>query len=159
MGVRENIELAKLHVEECWNKGNIDLIDEIYSQDFELRSLWPNPALPGRKGNRDGAKVALQRWLGSFPDMHFSMDHIVADEEKVITVHTCTATDSGGFMGRAPSNANFAINGILIHQISDGKITRIWTMFDMLGLLQAIGVAPKPPEEPPGEASPGDLKV
>lgn len=144
MGRQENIELAKRHVEECWNQGKIEVIDEIYSEDFVLRSLWPNPNLPGGQGDREGAKLALQRWLGSFPDMHFSTDHIVADDEKVITVHTCTATDSEGFMGRPPTNVNFAVNGILIHQMADGKITHIWTMFDMLGILQAVGVAPKP---------------
>jgi steroid delta-isomerase-like uncharacterized protein len=150
MGRDENIALVRRHIEEVWNQGKVEACDELYSDDFELRSLWPNPLLPGGKGDREGAKTALQRWLNAFPDMHFTIDHLIADDEKAVTIHTCSGHQSGDFLGRPPTNLPIEVHGILTHQLAGGKITHLWTMFDLLGALQQLGFAPKPGGPPPG---------
>jgi steroid delta-isomerase-like uncharacterized protein len=154
MSKEQNIEIATRHVEELWNKQNYDVIDELYSEDFVIQSLWPNPLLPGGQGDREGARKAAAGWLGTFPDMHFTLDHVVADDEKVITVSTCTATDTNGFLGAAPTGKPLEVTGILIHQIQDGKITRLWTMFDLFAGLLQTGKIPGPPPQGAGGPPP-----
>ena len=76
------------------------------------------------------------------PDMHFSIDHVVSDpgNNKVVTIHTCTGTDTGmGIMSRAPTGKSVSITGILVHEMRDGKICKLWTMFDLWAGMTQVG--------------------
>jgi steroid delta-isomerase-like uncharacterized protein len=153
MSANDNMELARYHVEELWNKHNFDVVDEIYTDDFVIRSLWLNPLLPGGQGDRAGAKTAAQAWAATFPDMKFTFEHVVADDEgKVVTVHTCSGTDTVGVLGRPPTGKHASITGILIHQMRDGKISNLWTMFDLWAVMVQLGHIPMGP--PPGAGGP-----
>ena len=153
MSAKENAELARYHVEELWNKHNFDVVDEIYTDDFVIRSMWPNPLLPGGQGDRAGAKEAAMRWVDVFPDMHFGWQHVVADEEgKVVTVHNCTGTDTAGVLMRPPTGKKVDVTGILVHQMRDGKISNLWTMFDLWACMIQLGHIPMGP--PPQAGGP-----
>lgn len=145
MSKEDNISLAQYHVDQLWNKGNIDVCDELYADEFVIESMWPNPLLPGGRGDKEGAKRAARRWLDVFPDMVVSFDDVVADETKAVTVHTCTGTNQGSFMGRPVTGKPVNIRALFIHEIEDGKITHLWTSIDLLGILQQLGFAPTPP--------------
>jgi steroid delta-isomerase-like uncharacterized protein len=153
MSARENAELARYHVEELWNKHNFDVVDEIYTDDFVIRSLWPNPLLPGGQAGRAGAKAAAKAWVAVFPDMQFSFEHVVADDDgKVVTVHNCTGTDTAGVLGRPATNKHVRATGILVHQMRGGKISNLWTMFDLWACMIQLGHIPAGP--PPGAGRP-----
>jgi predicted ester cyclase len=45
-------------------------------------------------------------------------------------------------MGIAPTGKSITITGIEINRIAAGKIVEGWSNFDLLGLLQQLGVLP-----------------
>jgi predicted ester cyclase len=45
-------------------------------------------------------------------------------------------------MGIPPTGKRVAIRGIDILRIAGGKIVEIWANFDLLGMLQQLGVVP-----------------
>ena len=47
-------------------------------------------------------------------------------------------------MGIAPTGKQVTVTGISIQRIANGKIVEAWSTYDMLGMLQQLGVAPMP---------------
>ena len=45
-------------------------------------------------------------------------------------------------MGIAPTGKQVSIGGISIYRITDGKMQQAWIEYDMLSLLQQLGVVP-----------------
>jgi predicted ester cyclase len=61
-------------------------------------------------------------------------------------------THRGPFMGIQPTNRELSWTGITIDRIVEGKIVESWANWDMMGMMQQLGVV-----RPPGqsdEASP-----
>ncbi len=47
-------------------------------------------------------------------------------------------------MGIAATSKQFAVTGIHIYRVVDGKLQEEWENWDMLGLLRQLGVVPQP---------------
>lgn len=54
-------------------------------------------------------------------------------------------THKGVYFGIPSTGKQVTMNGISIFHISDGKLVQEWTVFDALGTLQQLGVAPARP--------------
>ena len=57
---------------------------------------------------------------------------------------TGRGTHAGDLMGIAPTGKQVTVTGISIQRIANGKIMEEWSTYDMLGMLQQLGVAPMP---------------
>jgi predicted ester cyclase len=78
-----------------------------------------------------------------FPDIHFTVDDIFVEGDKVALRWTLRGTHKGEFAGVPPTNKQVAIWGISVDRISGGKIAETWERYDTLGLMQQLGVIPK----------------
>ena len=76
----------------------------------------------------------------AFPDFHDSIDIQVAEGDLVVTRFTSTGTHRGTFMGVEPTNKKLVWTGITIDRISGGKIVESWANWDMMGMMQQLGV-------------------
>ena len=47
-------------------------------------------------------------------------------------------------MGVAAPGRRITVEGISIDRIVDGKVVETWTSWDLLGLMQQLGVVPSP---------------
>ena len=61
---------------------------------------------------------------------------------------TGRGTHKGDLIGIAPTGKQVTVTGISIQRIANGKIMEEWSTYDMLGMLQQLGVA-----HMPGQAS------
>ncbi|MBC8235679.1 ester cyclase [bacterium] len=117
--------------EEVWNQGNLDVIDEIYSPGRD----W------GAYGNAEGLKQYVTMTRAAFPDIHITIEDIVAEGDMVATRISATGTHTGGeFMGIPPTGAHGTRTGISIAHIVDGRIQKVWENYDDLGMMQQLGV-------------------
>jgi predicted ester cyclase len=89
-------------------------------------------------------KEYCRKWLSAFPDLHFTIDDIVVEGEKVATRHTWTGTHKGELEGIPPTNKKVTSWEIEIDRIADGKIAEIWTRYDTLGVMQQLGIILSP---------------
>ncbi len=78
------------------------------------------------------------------PDLHFTIDDMVVEGEKVAVRFTLTGTNRGEFMGRPPTNKKLTMWGINIYRVVAGKFVGDWERADTLGLMQQLGVVPTP---------------
>jgi steroid delta-isomerase-like uncharacterized protein len=120
-----------------WNKGDLNLIDELIAPDYVLHDPT-RPGLQGRAGIRES--VALYR--RAFPDLFFTIEDQIAETDQIVTRWTAQGTHLGPLMGIPATGKQGRISGIDIYRITDGQIAEAWSNWDTLGLLQLLGVIP-----------------
>jgi len=93
---------------------------------------------------KDAWKQMESEWYDAFPDMHVTIDDMVAEGDKVAARVTMTGTHKGKFMGIPPTNKKVTMWGIVIDRIAGGKIVEDHGIFDTLGLMRQLGLVPTP---------------
>jgi predicted ester cyclase len=119
--------------QELMNEGNLNVVDEIFSERFVLN---------GQEMSLESFKPLATMWRTAFPDLRYTLDHIIAEEDMVVEHWTARGTHQGRLFGIAPTGKYFVGMGINIHHVVDGKIVEIWEVGDALGLLQQLGIVP-----------------
>src|SRR5215213_1548853 len=129
--------------EEVWNRGNLDYIDEVYTDDFRLNALWQNTSLGGSgTAAKEEAKGAIRRWLDGFPDMHVTVEEQVAEGDFVVSRHLAVGTQAKEFMGIPSQGKSAEVSGITITRIEGDRHAEAWTCWDAAGMLMQLGVIP-----------------
>jgi steroid delta-isomerase-like uncharacterized protein len=136
----ENKALIQRFVEEAFNKGNVDVANEVYASTF----ITHDPSIPFGDGSPEQVKQFVNTYLSAFPDGHTTVEDLISDGEKVAYRWTFRGTHQGELMGIPPTGKQVTITGITINRVSRGKVEEQWNNFDQLGMLQQLGVAPSP---------------
>ena len=139
MSAEENKALVRHFVDEVQSAGNIDVLDEICSPDFVNHS-----APPGVPSNCEGVKQLTVTFRQAFPDSYFTIEDMMAEGDKVATRKTFHGTHQGEFMGILPTGQQVSIGLIDIVRIADGRVVEHWSMGDSLGMMQQLGIVPRP---------------
>jgi predicted ester cyclase len=82
--------------------------------------------LPGQPPGLDGAEYVIGAMHGAHPDVHFAIDDLLADGDCVTIRFTLLGTNTGPFLGRAPTGLPVEYKAIVIFRIADGRITERW---------------------------------
>lgn len=138
MSLQENKAIVRRFVEEVQNQHNLDMLNVLCSPDFVDRSGASNPP------TLEGTRQFFTMMFAAFPDMHFIIRQQIAEGDKVLTYKTFQGTHLGPFMGIPASGNKVSVDVMDILTVVDGQITEHWTVGDMLGMMQQIGVAPGP---------------
>jgi len=135
----QNKALARRALEEIWNQGNLAVIDELTATN----ATFHDPNVPGGKfTGPDGLKQFVHIYRGAFPDVRITIDDQIAEGDKVVTRWTATGTHKGELMGIAPTNKHATVTGVDIDRYQNGRVVEAWASYDMLGLLQQVGIVP-----------------
>ena len=143
MTAETNKAIVHRYVEDGANAGNMSVIDELFAADFVNHD-------PTQPATRDLA--ALKQFMlarqAAFPDQRTTIEDLFVEGDRVAKRWTWRGTQTGEFNGIPPTGRQVTIAGIDILRVSDGKIQEIWWGYDMLGVLQQLGVIPVPEETP-----------
>ena len=131
-----NKELVRRAVKEIWNDGNYDDLEEFVSRDITIYLATPETQIQGL----EGVKEFYVQLRNAFPDIHFTIDSQIAEEDKVVTQWTARGTHKGPFRGIAPTGKRIRLVSVDIDRIVDGKAVECWANMDELGLLRQLGV-------------------
>jgi steroid delta-isomerase-like uncharacterized protein len=121
--------------DEVWNNGNLDVADEIFADDYVRHDLRPGTAPPGPEGQ----KAVASLFRAAFPDVHLTVNLMVADQETVVARWTMAGTQRGAWGGIAPTGKSISFAGVNIFRFAAGKVVEIWNHRDDLGLMQQLG--------------------
>lgn len=133
----ENVAATRRLFEEAWNRGNLDVIDELCAEDF----VDHDPVMGD--SDRDGAKQLVATYRGAFPDLRITIDDAFADGDKVAYRWTAEGTFENAIMGQEPTGERGdPIRGIGIDRYEDGKIAESWGQWDTLAFMRNIGAMP-----------------
>ncbi len=140
MPEQENKAIIRRWIEEGWNRGNLDVADELYAADFFAESM--EDGVEDLQGIKD-VKEMVRRIRTAFPDIHFSIDYLIAEADMVVGAFTLQGTHQGDLYDLAPTGRRVQFKAIDVWRIQDGKISeRCTAVADHFSLLKQLGAIP-----------------
>ena len=107
-------------VENAFNRHDMSSIDRYYASDLRQH----NPQVP--QGS-EGFKQYCGQFFQNFPDSQTTIDHIVAEGDKVFAMMTTTATNKQNYKRVTLKTAD-------LFRIENGMIVEHWDVVDASGM-------------------------
>jgi len=136
VSLEQNKALVRRWIDEGFNKKNLNVLAEIFAEDF---------AVNGQRIGRAGLRQSMSRFQTAFPDLHVTITEIVAEGDKVVIWYTVRATHKGEFESIPPTGKVVNWYGSDLLRITRGQIVEGRFIDDSIGLLRQLGatVAPR----------------
>jgi len=132
----ENKAIVRRLYEEVWNKRRVELVDELMSPSHAMHDNH----LPDSGIGPEAYKRNVARFVAGFPDLRFTVEDMLVENDKVAVGWTISGTHKGEFRGISPTGRKVSVEGITIHDIANGRIMDSYAMRDMWSLMQQLGV-------------------
>ena len=139
MSTEDNKAIVRRYLEEAWNQGTVGILDELMAPTYARYMSGQASPL-----NREGQKQRITTFRRALPDLHLTIEDLIAEGDKVVFRITIRGTQQGTLMGIPPTGKQVSLTAIDIARVADGKIVEHWGQMDTLGLLQQIGAIPAP---------------
>lgn len=137
---KHNQNLVRSLYEEFINTGRIDAMSGLISPAFISHTFTGGPG----EQSAEEFCVAVRKLREAFPDLHFEIEDIFAEGDRVAVRWQMTGTHSGTFAGVAATGRQVRQPGIVIYHVRDGQIERAWRQSDRVILYQQIGLITDP---------------
>ena len=138
MSAAENKAMLQRFYDEGWNANNLDIYDEVVTEDFHE---WPGvPGLEGREGFRQLNVI----FRAAMPDIWVTVDRLAAEGDRVACRWTSTGTHQGELFGIPPTGNTVSVTATVLYRVEDGKLAEGWINRDDVGLMRQLGVIPAP---------------
>ncbi|MGH7764156.1 MAG: ester cyclase [Candidatus Dormibacteraceae bacterium] len=135
--IEHNLALVRNMEQDLFNRRDVTAVDRYVSPAYTLRT-----AEEGAPSGREAIKAYIAAYLEGFPDLHISIDQLLAVGDKVVGVFTFTGTHRGHLFGVAPSGRTISVRQIAIYRLENGQVVDEWEISDQLGLMHQIGAEP-----------------
>jgi predicted ester cyclase len=134
MGREANRKLLVRFVDEVWNKGNLEVADELFHPDAS------SPSAPGLPNGPAGVKEIASVFRNAFPDYWLRIEDVVAEDDRIAARFTQGGTHEGDLFGVPATGKEVEWGEIGILRTADGKVVESWYDVDLLGLMGQLGV-------------------
>jgi len=105
---------------------------------------------PFGANNRQAREQSIKAFRAGAPDLHVTIDDMIAEGDKVALRWTTRGTERGSVrtpLGVTPATERaIDIPGINIFRVVNGKIAEEWIVWDTLGWAQQLGLVSRPPQ-------------
>jgi predicted ester cyclase len=108
------------YVEEVLNQGNMEVIDELRTDDVQ------------------GIRERVTRFRTAFPDLQVTIETQVAEDDWAVMRLIFHGTHLGPFLGVPPTGKRVEFATIVMNRYSGGKSVENWGIHDYYGLLQHL---------------------
>ena len=139
MSTEENKAIVRHMTEEFYNQGNVESAERYFADTY----VHHDPASPHVR-DREGLKAVLRSFLSGCPDLHITIDQLLAEGDTVAKRWTYHATHTGDLAGLPPTGKRITMSGLELFRLAGGKIVECWLGYDNLSLMQQLGVIPTP---------------
>ena len=78
----------------------------------------------------------------AFPDMQFTLQDLIASEDRVVVRWTMDGTHAGPLAGIPATGKRVQQRANVIYRLADGKIAEGWALMDQAGMLRQLGFDP-----------------
>lgn len=113
-------EFIRTHFEEFVNRKNLPIGEVNFAPEFvDHGADVPQGLPPGREGAIQYVGAALKK----VPDLHVTIEDMIAEDDKVVVRNRWIGTD-------APSNQKLEFSGIVIWRIANRQILERWAYLE-----------------------------
>ena len=132
MSTEDNKAIVQRYWEELWNTGNLASIEEIFAPDYVVRIA-----------ERTKRNVSL--WRTAFPDLHFTIEDILAEGDKVVVRWTVRGTNRGNIEIESgetlpPTGKHVSFAGMDLYHCRGGKIAELRRSWDIAPARSSAGL-------------------
>ena len=137
MSTEQNKMIVYRIFDEIFNKGDAAAADRLVARDLVEHAAVPLCATGPETINQ------VAGWCRrTLPDVHFGIDDMVAEGDRVMVRLTLTGTNQGEFQGRPPTGERIAQPQMHVFRLFDGKMVEHWEVRDDLSMMQQLGIVP-----------------
>ena len=135
MSTDQNKEVVILWLEER-NKGNWDIINELFAPDYVCH--FASDPVPIRGRDKVRQMNAGSRWAFEFYPTH-EPDLLIAEGDLVVHRETVRLKPKDPWRGIPPTEKEAIVACIDIYRILDGRIVEQWNQPDRFGMMFQLG--------------------
>ena len=130
MSLEENKAIVRRFVE-AYNNQNLELFDDLLAPDYVDHTS---------KVGREGLKQLMTMAFNAFPDLHETIEDIIAEGDKVWVRITFTGTNTGDWLGFAPTGKKVTSKNVDTYRIVNGKLAEYWNVTDASDFNKQLGI-------------------
>ena len=128
------------YTEAVWNQHSVPAMNRFYSRGYVHHDV----SRPDVR-DLDGYKAWGADLMQGLPDLHVAIDDVIADDGgKAVKRWTATGTHSGTLAGIPPTGKKVRFSGVSVYRMEGDRVAESWYVYDLMGLLQQLGVLPAP---------------
>ena len=131
-------QLASAYVA-AWNDHDAARIEAMHAASFEGIDVGDTRTTRGRAEVRE----ATERYFRAFPDLQLTIQRTVAHGEHVALFWTAQGTHRGPLLHIPPTGRVVAVQGSSLLTIHDQQIASGVCIWDVAGMLRALGLLPE----------------
>lgn len=132
----QNKAIVRRAVEEFINGGKAEVADQLYGAEYNYHGRGPEGKGPAL------AKAFVEMYRTAFPDMHITVEDMIAEGDRVAARGTATGTNTGSLMGAPPTGKPVHVTTMVVMRLEDGKIVEEWEVFDEIEMMRQLGMMP-----------------
>lgn len=111
--------IVRHHFEEFVNRKNHDVVYQTMSEDYV-----DHDGPGGRPTDREGGRHMMIEWHRAMPDLHLTIEDMIAEGDKVVCRNVWRATYGDG--------TSFQLKGIVIWRLAAGRLVERWASVEPL---------------------------
>ncbi|MFG6200669.1 ester cyclase [Nonomuraea sp. JJY05] len=123
---------------EAINSGDLEVIAKAIDEFIHADGRFH----PAERAGVTAVQAQKRIWevlLRAFPDIHVTVEDLLAEGDKIVARQTVTGTNTGEYRGMLPTGKSVTYNEIFIARFADGQITDLWGVVDVYSQLQQLG--------------------
>ena len=140
MSTEASKTLAQAYFEKLTNVHSLAAIDELFDPSISFH----DPAIPGGSvSGLEAVRVFFTTFFTAFPDVQFTIEDILAEEDKATARFTWRGTHRAKFLDIIQTHQQVTVPGTNIFHIKDGKIVEVRVCMDTLLFVKQLVELPK----------------
>ncbi len=123
----------------AWNDHDADQVAACYAADF----VGEDVAQAEPQHGPAEVRRLTAFYFRAFPDLQVTVESLIVQGDQAVLVWTWRGTHRGTFMRIPPTGRPVVVRGSTIFTLSGGLIRRAVRIWDVAGLLRAVGLLPE----------------
>jgi steroid delta-isomerase-like uncharacterized protein len=122
----ENKELVRRYYADVLNGRNLDAVGDYFADERII----------------EGVRRGCFAYFQAFPDLHLSVEDLIAEGDKVFCRSTMTGTHDGEYKGIPATGRHISSESAEVFRIVDGKFAGYWCLSNVAGLMRQLTEEP-----------------
>ena len=137
MSIETNTSIARNFLGTI-DRNDWDELRRIVTDDFVME-------LPGQPDvDKEGFVQFCIGWYAAFPDLVHDIQETICEGDRVAIRIVVQGTHLGEFMGLPATGRSISMNSLGIGTVRDGRVSKLWALPDVMGMMQQLGAIPEP---------------
>ena len=118
----QNKEIVRKYYEEVLNGRNLDAVGDYFADERTV----------------EGVRRGCFAYFTAFPDLHVSLDELIAEGNTVFLRSTMTGTHDGEYKGLPPTGRHIAAESAEVFTVAEGRFVGYWCLANVAGIMRQL---------------------